>query len=97
MKNKDERDCSNCHIDRIPYVWEAPCYHNPKGCGKWTPLLNIDRVHEMSEEELVRLWGSNGFEAKYVPDCGSECKWTDFVCDCCPETFRNWLRGEVEA
>ena len=90
-----KRNCENCHRWRLNYS-KALCNANPATCGKWIPLLNIDRVHEMSEEELVKLWGSNGFEAKYVPDCGSECKWTDFVCDCCPETFRNWLRGEVE-
>lgn len=92
---KTERDCENCHRGRLKYD-QALCNANPATCEKWTPLLNIDRVHEMSEEELVKLWGANGFEAKYVPDCGSECKWTDFACDCCPETFRNWLRGEVD-
>ena len=93
---KTERDCENCHRGQLEYD-QALRNANPATCGKWTPLLNIDLVHEMSEEELVRLWGSNGFEAKYVPDCGADCEWPDFVCDCCPETFRNWLRGEVEA
>ena len=91
-----ERNCENCHRWRLDYS-KAPCNVNPATCGKWTPLLNIDRVHEMSEEELVLMFGMTRFDGKYVPDCGSDCKWTDFVCDCCPETFRNWLRGEVEA
>ena len=56
---------------------------------------NLDRLRTMTEDELVKLWGED-FPEQYHADC-YECpkeENCEFAWQCCPETFRNWLRSK---
>lgn len=59
-------------------------------------MKNIDRVHNMTEDQLVQLWSVKRFDGDYIRDNCQECEWSDFDCDSCPETFRNWLGAELD-
>lgn len=59
---------------------------------------NYDRVMRMSIDELVELWSRTNFPEEFQADC-QDCPRNDncdFTWYACPETFRNWLKGEYE-
>lgn len=68
-------------------------------------MTNGDRLRTGTDDDLVKAFAMAYFDPKYVPDCGrpkhvpdcsSYCRWPNFVCDCCPETFRNWLEDTMD-
>jgi len=59
-------------------------------------MTNGDRLRAGTDDDLVKAFAMVYFDPKHVPDCGSYCRWPNFVCDCCPETFRNWLKEVIE-
>ena len=57
-------------------------------------MTNGDKLRAGTDDDLVRAFAITRFDSKYIPteDCDRNCPWPDFVCECCPETFRNWLK-----
>jgi len=90
------KDCNNCHkgTDAIP---ECLDYCNSGvECPIWEPMTNGDRLRAGTDDDLVKAFAMVHFDLKHVPDCSSYCRWPNFVCDRCPETFRNWLEDTVD-
>lgn len=73
-------------------------------CPDWEPMTNGDRVRQMTNEELMKLWSTEKFDDKYFPGCAADpeavdndrCKWMNYTCELCPLTFYNWLEAEME-
>lgn len=100
--NITKKDCANCHFsyvtgEQTPCFTDGNCFANRKH-PKWAPMWNGDKVRHMSNRELADLWGSTVFETQYMPETctGPDCKWPNFSCECCPETFLSWLNSEVD-
>ena len=65
------------------------------------PETNGDRVRKMTDEQLRDLWNRTFNEDMFPSDdvCSDgryTCKWLNYSCECCPETFFNWLQAEAE-
>ena len=97
------KDCSTCHYDNIADARcfdGVGCFDNPEH-PNWEPKTNYDRIADMSEDDLVKLWAVTEFDEKYIADCycgdgKGHCTYPDFDCKACPETFRNWLRSTAD-
>lgn len=59
-------------------------------------MTNGDKLRAGTDDDLVKAFAMVYFDRKYVPDCDGHCRWPNFVCDCCPETFRHWLEDTVD-
>ena len=98
------RECSNCHFCDVVYPGR-PCFNT--GClydsdhPAWHPKTNGDKVREMTDEELVKLYTKTSWEDKFFPACATdpdnECSHRYISCESCPNTFANWLGAEAEA
>lgn len=98
------KKCLNCHFGNVAYpgrpCFSTRCFSDPDRPA-WKPKTNGDRIREMTNEELVKLWMTN-WDDKYLllPACASDpgigCAHQDYVCGSCPETFRKWLETEIE-
>ena len=98
-----KKTCCNCHWGQgvgnnkicFPGCFSSHDHYN------WSPLTNGDMVRKMTDRELADLWGKTVFDDYlYIPDgCNpAQCGWSNnFSCECCPETFYNWLQSEVTA
>lgn len=107
MTGRAKKDCFNCHWGHQAGL-ESRCFDGVNCFANsqhpnWTPETNGDRVRKMTDEQLRDLWGNTIFEKhlipKGVPCSGDEvhyCKWPNFSCECCPETFFNWLQAVAE-
>lgn len=71
-----------CHICGVGQNGERE-YYKPK------PRTNADRIREMTDEELAKLFP--------LPDCpnGSLCLWEDGI-GFCYDCWLKWLKKEVE-
>ena len=62
-------------------------------------MTNGDKVRQMTNDELEKLW-SMEFEDRFIPECSQSgedsCRYWNYRCEACPATFRNWLDAEVE-
>ena len=98
-----KKTCCNCHWGQIPGHVDQCCSDN---CfdniqhPNWKPLTNGDMVRKMTDRELADLWGETAdMDPAFIPECGDDvvrCKWANFLCESCPETFFNWLQAEAE-
>ena len=104
MTERAKKDCVNCHWGLQPggasRCFEGVnCFANREH-PNWTPETNGDRVRKMTDRELADLWGETAdMDPAFIPECGDDvvrCKWANFLCESCPETFFNWLQAEAE-
>lgn len=83
----------------LPCFKKSGCFDDPDHPA-WQPKTNGDRVREMTDAELVKLYTKTSWDDKFFPACASdpdnECSHRNITCESCPNTFANWLGAEAE-
>lgn len=99
MSKSGIRSCSNCHFSNtIRKDCFDRCFDDPEH-PDWSPQTNGDRVRQMTDDELEKLWGIQKFGDEYLPECADkngECQYWNYTCELCPATFRKWLEGVAD-